>query len=50
MNCKICGRPLGITDVDFEQKFGIHAGPREHREHLSTGDYERLVELYKKRK
>jgi hypothetical protein len=50
MKCKVCGRPLGTTDVNFEEIYGIHAGPCEHRERMTSVEYERLVAFYKKRK
>lgn len=50
MKCKVCGRPLGTTDLNFERVYGIHAGPCESREQISSKDYQRLVEFYKKRK
>jgi hypothetical protein len=50
MKCKVCGRPLGTTDTDFEDIYGIHAGPCEHREKMTPADYQRLVAFYKKHK
>jgi hypothetical protein len=50
MKCNVCGRPLGTTDLSFEQTFGMHAGPCEHRERMTAEEYQRLVAFYKKRK
>ncbi|MCW4042078.1 MAG: hypothetical protein NWE83_15165 [Candidatus Bathyarchaeota archaeon] len=48
MKCKVCRRPLGTTDLGFERTYGIHAGPCEYRERLTSGEYQRLVAFYKK--
>lgn len=50
MKCKVCGRPLGTTDLNFEETYGIHAGPCEHREHMNDEEYQRLVAFYTKHK
>jgi len=50
MTCKVCGRPLGTTDIPFEERYSIHAGPCEHRETMTTVEYQRLVAFYTKRK
>jgi hypothetical protein len=50
MKCKVCGRPLGTTDTNFEENYSIHAGPCEHREQMTVAEYQRLVAFYKKHK
>jgi hypothetical protein len=50
MKCNVCERPLGTTDIPFEERYSIHAGPCEHREKITTAEYQRLVAFYTQHK